>query len=253
MKIIVSPAKSLDYKSKLPTKKATKPQYLKDAEKLNNCLKQKSRKELSKLMKISAKLADLNYERYQDFHLPFTTDNARPAVFAYAGDVYTGLNAYQLTSEKLDLLQDKLRILSGMYGLLRPLDLIQPYRLEMGIKLAVDGEKDLYGYWQDKLTQDLNDELKTDELFLNLASNEYAKAIDPKKLKVPMVSPVFKDFKNGKLKIISFYAKKARGSMVRYIIDKGVKDLNGLKGFNYEGYSFSEKYTEKQSSPVFIR
>ncbi|HLR37055.1 MAG TPA: peroxide stress protein YaaA [Chitinophagaceae bacterium] len=253
MKIIISPAKSLDYKSELPTKKATKPQYLKDAKKLNNCLRQKSREELSKLMKISAKLADLNYERYQDFHLPFTTDNARPAVFAYAGDVYTGLNAYHLSTEKLDLLQDKLRILSGMYGLLRPLDLIQPYRLEMGIKLAVDDKKDLYDYWKERLTKGLNDELEENELFLNLASNEYAKAIDQKKLKVPIISPIFKDFKNGKLKIISFYAKKARGSMVRYIIDKGVKELDGVKGFNYGGYSFSEKYTEKQSSPVFVR
>src|SRR5699024_1821730 len=143
--------------------------------------------------------------------------------------------------------------LSGMYGLLRPLDLIQPYRLEMGIKLAVDDKKDLYGYWKERLTKGLNDELEENELFLNLASNEYAKAIDQKKLKVPMVSPVFIEFKIGKVNIVSFYAKKARGSMVRYIIDKGVIDLCGLKVFNYDGYSFSERYTEKQSSPVFIR
>ncbi len=253
MKIVISPAKSLDYESKLPTKRATQPYFLKEAEELNTELAQKSREALSQLMGISAKLADLNYERYKNFHTPFTKKNARPAVYAYSGDVYKGLDAYTLSSEKLDALQNTVRILSGLYGLLRPLDLIQPYRLEMGIKLSVHAYKDLYDYWKETLTQKLNDDLQEKELFLNLASKEYAKAIDPKQLKVPVISPIFKDFKNGKLKIISFYAKKARGSMVRYILDNGINSMEGLKGFNDDGYSFSEKYTDKTLQPVFVR
>ena len=140
-----------------------------------------------------------------------------------------------------------------MYGLLRPLDLIQPYRLEMGTKLPINRKKDLYAFWKKPITEALNDELEDDELFLNLASVEYFNAIDEKKLKVPVISPVFKDFKNGELKIIAFYAKKARGSMARFAIDKNVKSLDGLKAFDYDGYGYSEKYTEKESEPVFIR
>src|SRR5690606_29108337 len=164
-----------------------------------------------------------------------------------------GLDAYTIPSEKIDLLQDSLRILSGMYGLLRPLDLIQPYRLEMGTKLPVNRKKDLHSFWKKPLTETLNNELEDGELFLNLASVEYFNAIDEKKLKVPVISPVFKDFKNGELKIISFFAKKARGSMTRFAIDKNVKTLDELKAFDYEGYSYSEKYTEKDNEPVFIR
>ena len=204
-------------------------------------------------MDISDKLAELNYQRYKEFNLPFTKENARPAVYAFAGDVYTGLDAYTIPSDKLDLLQDSLRILSGMYGLLRPLDLIQPYRLEMGTKLTVNRKKDLHSFWKKTLTETLNTELEDGELFLNLASVEYFNAIDEKKLKVPVVSPVFKDFKNGELKIISFFAKKARGSMTRFTIDKNVKILDELKAFDYDGYSYSEKYTEKENEPVFIR
>lgn len=253
MKIVISPAKTLDFESKLPTARATQPKFLEEAEMINNKLERKSKKAIGKLMDISDKLAELNYQRYKEFSTPFTKQNARPAVYAFAGDVYTGLDAYTIPSEKIDLLQDSLRILSGMYGLLRPLDLMQPYRLEMGTKLPINRKKDLYSFWKKTLTETLNNELEDDELFLNLASVEYFNAIDEKKLKVPVISPVFKDFKNGELKIISFFAKKARGSMTRFAIDKNVKTLDELKAFDYDGYSYNEKYTEKDNEPVFIR
>lgn len=253
MKIVVSPAKTLDYKSKLPTTRATQPKFLEQAELINNKLERKSKKAISELMDISDKLAELNYQRYKEFNTPFTKENARPAVYAFAGDVYTGLDAYTIPLEKIDLLQDSLRILSGMYGMLRPLDLMQPYRLEMGTKLSVDRKKDLHTFWKKTLTETLNNELKDDELFLNLASVEYFSALDKKKLKVPIIAPVFKDFKNGELKIISFYAKKARGSMTRFAIDNNIKTLDELKAFDYDDYGYSEEYTEKENEPVFIR
>ena len=253
MKIVVSPAKTLDFKSKLPTTRATQPKFLEEAELINSKLERKSKKAISELMDISDKLAELNYQRYKEFNTPFTKENARPAVYAFAGDVYTGLDAYSLPSEKIDLLQDSLRILSGMYGMLRPLDLMQPYRLEMGTKLSINSKKNLYAFWKKTLTETLNNELENDELFLNLASVEYFSAIDEKKLKVPVIAPVFKDFKNGKLKIISFYAKKARGSMTRFAIDNNVKSLDDLRGFDIDGYGYSEEYTEKDREPVFIR
>lgn len=253
MKIVVSPAKSLDYKSDLPTRRHTKPLFLEEAEQINRKLERKTKAQLKDLMNISDKLAELNYQRYKEFSLPFTKENARPAVYAYSGDVYTGLDAYSLPVEKLDRLQDSLRILTGMYGILRPLDWIQPYRLEMGNKLSINGKKDLYEFWKERITDQLNKELKKDELFINLASVEYFKAIDTKALKTQVISPVFKDYKNGELKIISFYAKKARGSMVRYIIDKDITDFNGILGYDYDGYGYSEKYTENENEPVFVR
>jgi uncharacterized protein len=253
MKIVVSPAKSLDYKSKLPSTRATQPIFLEDAKFINGKLSNKSKKAIGELMSISDNLAQLNYERYKEFSTPFTKSNARPSVYAFAGDVYQGLDAYSIPETKIDQLQDTLRILSGMYGILRPLDLMQPYRLEMGTDLMINGKKNLYRFWGDRITEVLNEELKEDELFLNLASNEYFKAVNPKKLKVPIISPVFKDFKNGELKIISFFAKKARGSMVRYIIDKNVSTLEGVKGFDYGGYAFSEQYTKNENEPVFVR
>ncbi|MCF8716103.1 peroxide stress protein YaaA [Joostella atrarenae] len=253
MKIVVSPAKSLDYKTELPTDKYTAPDFLAEAEKLNGVLQKKTPKNLSDLMSISDKLANLNWQRNQDFKTPFTPENARPAVYAFNGDVYTGLDVYNLPKEKIDSLQDKLRILSGLYGVLKPLDLMQPYRLEMGTKLTIGKNKNLYEFWKKKVTSKLNDELSEDEIFLNLASNEYFSAVDEKALKVPVITPVFKDWKNDKLKIISFYAKKARGSMVRYIVDTDAKTIEDLKGFNYDGYSFSEEETKKKNELVFIR
>jgi len=253
MKIVVSPAKSLDYSSKLPTKRGTQPKFLDEAETLNKKLERKSKKAVGELMSISDKLAELNYQRYKDFETPFTKQNARPAAYAFAGDVYTGLDAYTIQEDKIDLLQDTLRILSGMYGMLRPLDLMQPYRLEMGTNLKINRKNNLYEFWGNSVTETLNEELKENELFLNLASQEYFKVIKSEMLKVPVISPVFKDFKNGKLKIISFFAKKARGSMARYVIDHDIKTLQGLKGFDYDGYGYSEKYTESDNEPVFVR
>ena len=253
MKIVVSPAKSLDFESKLPTSRATQPQFLTQAEFLNGKLSNKSKKSIGELMHISDNLAQLNYQRYKDFSVPFTKENARPAVYAFAGDVYIGLDAYTLSEEKMDAMQDSLRILSGMYGLLRPLDLMQPYRLEMGTDLKIGRKKNLYAYWGDSITNALNEELEDDELFVNLASQEYFKVIQPKNIKVPVISPVFKDFKNGKLKIISFFAKKARGSMSRYLIENNITDMNGLKGFDFDGYAYSEVETSNENEPVFIR
>ncbi|TKD59058.1 peroxide stress protein YaaA [Flavobacterium sp. ASW18X] len=253
MKIVISPAKSLDFETQLPTSKHTEPVFLEEASKLNSVLAKKKPKALSDLMHISDSLAQLNWERNQQFSTPFTPENARPAVYAFNGDVYQGLDIYTLPENKIDALQQKLRILSGLYGVLKPLDLMQPYRLEMGTQLKVARKKNLYEFWKETLTQHLNDELTEDELFINLASNEYFKAIDTKTLKVPVISPVFKDWKNDKLKIISFYAKKARGSMVRYIIDNDVETLDQLKGFDYDGYQFSQEHTLKPNEPAFIR
>ncbi|SIS95566.1 hypothetical protein SAMN05421766_105190 [Zobellia uliginosa] len=253
MKIVISPAKSLDFEKDYPKYKETQPQFLDEAQSLNKVLAKKSPKALSELMGISDNLAQLNYERNQNFEVPFTLKNSRPAIYAFTGDVYQGLDPYTIPSHKMEKLQERLRILSGLYGILRPLDLMQPYRLEMGTQLKVGRKKNLYEFWKKKLTDTLNSELKDDELFINLASNEYFSAIDKKALKVPIVTPIFKDWKNDKLKVISFFAKKARGAMVRYIIDKDVQNLDELKGFNYNEYEFSPSHTLKENEPVFIR
>ena len=254
MKAVVSPAKSLNFDSKLPSSRATQPIFLEEADTLNKKLERKTKAEISELMSISDKLADLNYQRYKDFTVPFDKNNARPAVYTFDGDVYTGLDAYTIPAEKFDILQDTLRILSGLYGVLKPFDLMQAYRLEMGTKLKSGRTEDLYEFWGDKITNALNDELENDELFLNLASQEYFKAVNVDKLKVPVITPIFKDYKNGKLKIISFYAKKARGSMVRYIIDKNVQTIDDLKGFDYDDYGFSEQYSDlSKNELVFVR
>ncbi|AIM59457.1 hypothetical protein IX49_02550 [Cellulophaga lytica] len=253
MKIVISPAKSLDFESKLPTDKYTAPKFLKQATKLNTILKKKSPKAISELMSISDNLAQLNWQRNQDFTTPFTTKNARPAVYAFNGDVYQGLDVYSLSEDKLEVLQDKLRILSGLYGVLKPLDLIMPYRLEMGTKMAVGSNKNLHEFWKKDVTAYLNEELQENEIFVNLASNEYFGAVDKKGLKSTIITPVFKDWKNDKLKVISFYAKKARGSMVRYIVDTSAETLNDIKNFTTDGYAFSQEHTEKENMPVFIR
>ncbi|WP_369048695.1 peroxide stress protein YaaA [Tenacibaculum sp. UWU-22] len=252
MKIIISPAKSLDFESKVPTSLYTEPQFLDKSEKLNKKLKTLSRKKLSELMKISNDLADLNYERNQSWQLPFTSQNAKQAVYAFTGEVYRGLAVNTLPEEKLPILQNSLRILSGLYGVLKPLDLIQPYRLEMGTRLKVGKAENLYKFWGTTLTDALNDEMDDDELFINLASLEYFKVLDKKRLKVPMITPVFKDLKNGQYKVIMTFAKKARGLMVRYIIDNNIKTLQELKGFNVEGYGFSTEMST-ETELVFIR
>lgn len=253
MKIVISPAKSLDFESTLPTLKYSQPQFLVQAEKLNKALVKKKPKALSKLMGISDNLAKLNWERNQEFSTPFTPVNARPAVYAFNGDVYQGLDAYTISENKLDKLQNTLRILSGLYGILKPLDLIQPYRLEMGTELRIGRKKNLHEFWKKDLTTSINRELENDEFFVNLASNEYYGALDEKQLKAPVITPIFKDWKNDNLKVISFFAKKARGSMVRYIIDSGAKTLDDIRGFDLDGYEFSKEHTLKENQPVFVR
>lgn len=252
MKLVLSPAKSLDFETKLPTAKSTEGQFLSEAERINKVLKKKSARSLSKLMDISKDLSELNYQRNQDWQLPFTNDNARPAIYTFNGDVYRGLDVYSLDVKKLDKLQDTVRILSGLYGVLKPLDLMQAYRLEMGTKLPVGKNKNLYEFWKKKVTKALNEELEDNELFLNLASNEYFKAIDTKTLKVPVINIDFKELKNGDYKTIGIYAKLARGLMARYIIDTNARTLDDIKGFNLENYRFHGQLS-KENSLVFTR
>lgn len=252
MKLVISPAKSLDFESKLPTTKSSEAAFLEQSQKLNALLRKKSVKGLSKLMHISDALGQLNYERNQNWELPFTKDNARPAIYAFNGDVYRGLDAYTIPENKREQLQNTVRILSGLYGLLKPLDLIQAYRLEMGTKMAVGSKKNLYEFWKKDIVTQLNNELKADEVLVNLASNEYFKAIDIKALKVPVVTIDFKEYKDGKYKIIAIYAKVARGLMARYIVDTNAKTIDDLKGFRKEGYGFSDELST-ENHLVFTR
>ena len=252
MKIVISPAKSLDFEKPVPTDKYSEGIFLKQAETIQKTLKKKKPKQLMELMDISPKLAELNWQRNQDWNLPFTKENSRQAVYAFDGDVYQGLDIYSLPIEKLDAIQEKLRILSGLYGLLKPLDLIQPYRLEMGTNLTIGKNKNLYEFWKKAIVKELNSELQKGELFINLASNEYFNAVDTKVLKVPVITPEFKDYKDGQLKMISFFAKKARGMMVRYIIDNNAETIDDLRGFNYEGYAYDDNLS-KGNKLVFTR
>lgn len=252
MKIVISPAKSLNFEKEIPTIKYSEPLFLNESKKVHRVLKKLKPVALSNLMAISDKLADLNWQRNQHWKTPFTPENARPVIFTFDGEVYVGLDAYSIPVEKLETVQDKLRILSGLYGILKPLDLMQAYRLEMGTKLQVGESDNLYKFWKNTLTKALNKELKKGELFINLASNEYFSVIDVKALKVPVITPEFKDYKDGKLKMISFFAKKARGMMVRYIIDTNAETLEDLKGFNYEGYQFDANLS-KGNTLVFTR
>ncbi len=252
MKLVISPAKSLDFETQLPTQNFTQPQFLKKAEILNKLLREKSAKDISTLMKVSDNIGQLNYDRFQYWKLPFTPDNARPAIYAFSGDVYRGLDAYGLESSKIESLKGTVRILSGLYGILKPLDLMQAYRLEMGTKLPVGSNKNLYEFWKTDITAQLNNELADDEVFVNLASNEYFKAIDVKHLKVPVINIVFKEFKGDKYKIVAIYAKFARGLMARYIVDNDCKTIEDLKGFSRDNYRFSEELST-ETELVFTR
>jgi len=215
-------------------------------------LKKKSAKTLSALMHISPNLGQLNYERNQEWSIPFTSKNARPAIYAFNGDVYRGIEAYTISDSKLERLQDSVRIISGLYGLLKPLDLIQPYRLEMGTKFPVGKSKNLYEFWRKKVTNALNDELNDDELFVNLASQEYFKAIDTKVLKVPVIHVDFKEFKNGQYKTIAIFTKLARGFMTRFIIENAVETVDELKTFTTEGYAYHSNLSN-DTKLVFTR
>ncbi|PWW34910.1 hypothetical protein DFO83_11072 [Idiomarina loihiensis] len=254
MLAVVSPAKNLDYESDLPELNVTQPRLLDNAEELVEVCRQLSPQQLGSLMKISDKLAGLNAARFEQWQRPFNEDNARPAMYAFNGDVYTGLDAASLNSEAIDTAQKHLRILSGLYGVLRPLDLMQPYRLEMGSKLDNPKGKNLYEYWGDTITQMLNDDLAElgSSTLVNLASNEYFSAVKPKALNADIITPVFKDEKNGHYKVISFYAKKARGLMARFILNQKPKSVSDLKEFDANGYSFNEAMSSDKQL-VFCR
>ncbi|MEX1196491.1 MAG: peroxide stress protein YaaA [Pseudohongiellaceae bacterium] len=254
MLIVVSPAKSLDFESPVKTGKYTLPRFTDQSRELVETLREHSPEDLSELMNISARLGELNARRYMNWQLPFTPDNAKQAAFAFTGDVYAGLDVESLSAKDLEYAQRHLRILSGLYGVLRPLDLMQPYRLEMGTRLSVGGAKDLYGFWGEQITQVLNEDLKGDRprLLVNLTSNEYFRSVKEKVLEADVISPVFKDHKNGEYKIISFYAKKARGMMAAWLIRHRITNLEGLTGFDAGGYRYSAA-DSTANRPVFLR
>ena len=254
MLTVISPAKTLDYETPPHIDQHTQPRFLEHSGELIRVLEQLSVQGVADLMKLSDKLASLNVARYNSWPDDLTPDNAKQAILAFKGDVYTGLDAANLSSDQLNYAQQHLRILSGLYGVLRPLDLMYPYRLEMGTKLSNPRGTNLYQFWDDRLTASLNEELGRDSspVVINLASNEYFKAIKPKMLNAHLITPVFKDWKSGQYKIISFYAKKARGLMARYIIDHKIDEPEALKAFDYEGYRFAESMSEGNTW-VFIR
>ncbi|MBL8397492.1 MAG: peroxide stress protein YaaA [Candidatus Accumulibacter sp.] len=240
MIVVLSPAKSLDFKTPPPLAAFSQPLHLEQAQVLIDRLRQFSPAELASLMKISDPLAVLNATRYGEWTRPFTPENAKPAALAFNGDVYDGLQASTLREDDWPFAQGQLRILSGLYGLLRPLDLIQPYRLEMGTRLVNPRGRDLYAFWGDRLTVALNEDLRAIDAtsLVNLASEEYFKAVVPRKLSVPVVQPVFEDWSGGRYRVISFYAKRARGQMARFAIVNRLREATGLQAFAVDGYRF---------------
>jgi cytoplasmic iron level regulating protein YaaA (DUF328/UPF0246 family) len=254
MLIVISPAKTLDFESPAITKTYTQPQMLNQSESLIDVLTTKSPLDIEKLMSVSPKLAELNVERYHNWSRPFKPSNAKQAILAFKGDVYLGLDAEKFTENQLAYAQDHLRILSGLYGVLRPLDLIKPYRLEMGIRLANPAGKNLYEFWDESISKKINKQLKAvdSKFLLNLASNEYFKSVKPKLINAEIVTPVFKDWKNGQYKLISFFAKKARGSMSAWVLKKKVKTLKKLQTFDIDGYQYSPA-DSTPLQPVFLR
>ena len=251
MKILISPAKSLDFENKVETSFNTVPLFNDKAIQVNNSIKDLSAPDLSRLMTISPKLSDLNWLRNQDFQK--NNSKEKQAIFAFNGDVYDGIDAITISTSNHEKLQSSLRILSGLYGILKPFDKIKPYRLEMGTKISIDGSKNLYDYWKKNVTDSILKEIKEEEIIVNLASNEYFSVIDSSLIDNKIITPQFKDFKNGKLKIISFYAKKARGLMTRFLIDNDIQLSSDIENFNSSGYTFNQAETADSSSPVFVR
>jgi len=249
MLMVISPAKSLDYETPPVIDTHTQPDYLKQSKQLITRLKKLAPAQVSELMDISDNLAALNVARYGEWKPPFTPDNAKQAVLAFNGDVYDGLNAVDFKPAEFEYAQAHLRILSGLYGVLKPLDLMQPYRLEMGTRLDTAKAKDLYGFWGGTVTKQLNGLLKKQSapVLVNLASEEYFKVVQAKQVKARIVTPVFKDYKNGQYKIISFFAKKARGMMVRYAVKNQLSEVEDLKAFDFEGYAFHAKESTADS------
>lgn len=254
MLIVISPAKTLDFESPLPTRKHSQPAFLEQSEQLVKALRRLSPDDIADLMHVSSKIAEQNYARFHNWDRPFSPDNARPSIYAFKGDVYTGLNVSQYQAADLEFAQKHLRILSGLYGVLRPLDLMQAYRLEMGTSFRNKKGKNLYEFWGEAPTQAINKALQEqkDDVLINLASNEYFKVLDKARLNAKLITPVFKDYKNGKYKVISFFAKKARGLMASYIVLNRIKTGEGLKKFKGEGYRFSAKESDDDTL-VFLR
>ncbi|WCD79453.1 peroxide stress protein YaaA [Pseudomonas sp. TUM22785] len=254
MLLVISPAKTLDYETPPVTPRHTQPQHLDHAQELIQQLRTLAPNEIAELMHLSDKLAGLNAARYGSWHPEFTPANAKQALLAFKGDVYTGLDAESFAEADFDFAQRHLRMLSGLYGLLRPLDLMQPYRLEMGTKLANARGKDLYAFWGERISGWLNAALaeQGDDILLNLASNEYFSSVKRKALNARIIDTEFKDLKNGQYKIISFYAKKARGLMARYVIKERLTDPQGLKDFDYQGYRYSAEASSADKL-VFLR
>lgn len=254
MIILLSPAKRLDFETEPGFNKHTQAQMVAQSEILIKKLRTFSRKKISELMDLSPELAALNFERYHKWQLPFTPENAKQTILAFQGDVYRKLDAHSLTEKELDFAQEHIRILSGLYGVLRPLDMIQPYRLEMGTKLSVSGKKNLYEFWGNKLAENLSNEMadQKTKVLINLASNEYFKAIKPKNINIPIITPVFKDFKNGQYKVLFLYAKYARGMMTRFIIKNKIDRPERIKLFNEDGYAFDSNLSS-ETEWVFTR
>lgn len=254
MQIIISPAKALNYETPAPTAIKSNYRFTEEAQVITHKMKTYSSAQLASLMKISTKLADLNFNRFQNWHYPFGADEGKQAIFVFNGEVYNGIDAYALNSDQINTAQKQLRILSGLYGLLRPLDTIIPYRLEMGTKTPITSAKNLYDFWGDKITDLLNKDIETNKhsYLVNLASNEYYKSIKHKQINVPIITPEFKDLKNGKYKVISIYAKKARGLMTRFIIQHELTNPDDLKAFDAEGYYFNNELST-EFKPVFTR
>jgi len=243
MLIVVSPAKTLDYTTPPKIKKFTLPDYLDDSAQLIHRMREFSSLDISELMHVSTKIADLNFDRFEAWNKKFTEKNAKQAVLAFKGDVYTGLDAESFSAKDFNFAQKHFRMLSGLYGLLRPLDLMQPYRLEMGTKLSTERGKNLYEFWGNEITDGLNAQLKKikSPYLINLASNEYFKAVKPKALNGEIITPAFKELKNGDYKMIGVYAKKARGLLSRYIIQNQLSDIEDIKSFDVDGYKFNKK------------
>lgn len=252
MKVVISPAKKLDFESPVEFFEQGKPVFLSKTNSLATELKKLKANEIGKLMKLSANLSELNYERFQSFKKTYNPSSSKQAGFAFDGDTYTGLDITTLSKTEIKRAQKQLIILSGLYGALKPLDLIQPYRLEMGTKFKFKTFKNLYDYWQEDVTEFLNQELKPKEFLINCASNEYFNVIDKKILKAQIITPEFREFKNGEYKMISFFAKKARGMMARFIIQSNAKTLDDLRSFNLDGYKFNKKLSGEDKF-VFTR
>lgn len=254
MFIVISPAKSLDFESEVPQTQNSPIRFPKEAYTLVQKLKKFKPDDLGQLMKISPQLSQLNHHRFQIWQHPFAAEDIRAALFAFKGEVYTGINAYSLKTDQINFADQHLRILSGLYGLLRPLDAIMPYRLEMGTKLPIRSKKNLYEFWGDKITKLLLDDMNAsnEEVLINLASNEYFKSINKKKFNKRIVTPVFKDQKNGEYKVISFFAKKARGQMTRFIIENKITNPEDLRAFDIDGYYFHQELS-KPDVPTFVR